>query len=137
MSSTDDQKERGKNKVVDPENLPEIPETKVQGILQELEILALHKGKSSGIDLSRLSPEQMDKLLEILSKNEDNAFQFHTTRLKVAKEIELKRIEATTVNQKTVRVSVVGLLLVLPLLTIPILFFKDDFFVPWLTFLRG
>lgn len=126
-------------KPIIPENLPDLPKNKVQGILQELEILALTKsrGGSGGIDMSQFSPQQVDKLLDILSKNEDNAFSFHKERLNVAKEVELKRIDSTTVNQKTIRITIIIILIVIPAITIAILFYKDTFFIPWLTFLTG
>lgn len=125
---------------IEESNLPERPKHKVEGILDELQMLAIHnKGRSKGgLDLSNFLPEQNDKLLEILSKNEDNAFQFHTKRLEYGKEIELKRIEAATVNQRTIRVILIaGLLIVLPVISLLILFFKENFFLPWLTFLTG
>ncbi len=109
----------------------EPPGTKVKSILQELEVLALSKSRgSSGLDLSKLNEEQTSKLLDILGKNEDNAFEFHSKRLEASKEIELKRIDSSTVNQKTIRIIVVGALIVLPIITLLIMFYNDQYFVP-------
>lgn len=113
------------------------PQNKMQGILEELEVLALHKGKSGGIDLSNFTEQQTDKLLDILSKNEDNAFAFHTERLKASKEIEIKRIDSTTLNQKTIRIIVIGLMVSIPVVTLLIMFYRQEYFIPWLTFLAG
>lgn len=119
--------------------LPQVPERKMQTILQELEVMALKKSGAgnSGLDLSNLSEEQMSSLLGLLEKNEDNAFKFHDKRLDVAREIELKKIESTTINQRTVRIALIISLVAVPVISLLILFFKDQFFIPWLTFLTG
>ena len=119
--------------------LPKAPERKMQTILQELEVMALRKGGTgnSGLDLSNLSEQQMNSLLSLLEKNEDNAFKFHDKRLDVARDIELKKIESTTINQRTIRIALIIILIAVPAISLLILFFKDQFFIPWLTFLTG
>lgn len=114
-----------------------ISKRKAQSIFQELEVLSMQKGLKDNIDLSKFSPKQIDKLLETLSENEKNAFNFHSKRIDAIKEIELSKISASTVNQKTLRIAIIGLLLALPLITLLILFYKENFFIPWLTFLTG
>ncbi|MDI3520445.1 MAG: hypothetical protein PWR04_433 [Anaerophaga sp.] len=111
-------------------------EKKVEHILEELEYLSL-QNDSRGIKLADFTPQQKNKLLEIIEKNEDNAFQFHTKRLESLEKISLSKINSSTVNQKTIRWVLLGLLLVFVVLTIVILLFKDNYFIPWLTFLTG
>lgn len=72
-----------------------------------------------------------------MSQNESNAFAFHSQRLETLKEIEIKRLDTSIVNQKTLRVLVIGGIIALPVITLLIMFYKDTFFIPWLTFLAG
>jgi hypothetical protein len=113
-----------------------LPQSKVQHILQDLEILSLQKG-SKGVDLSDFSENQKDKLLDIIAKNEDNAFKFHTKRLETFEKIAVSRINSTTINQKTIRIVLLILVIIFLIITILILFYKENFFIPWLTFLTG
>ena len=92
---------------------PQSPQTKVKGVLEELEMFALQQSNQSDIDVSKFNDDQKNKLLDILSANEKNAFSFHSKRIDAIKEIEIKKIDAS------------------------ILFFKETFFIPWLTFLTG
>lgn len=119
------------------QQLPVNPESKVSHILQDLEILALQQKGSKGFDLTQLNSEQFDKFIGLLEKNEDNALKFHTKRLDTIEKIQTKRIDATTTNQKTIRIALIISLIVVPTLTVLILFYKDTFFIPWLTFLTG
>jgi hypothetical protein len=115
-----------------------LPKNKVQAMFQELEIMALQKGSRNSLDLSKLDKEQIDKVLDTMAENEKNAFAFHTKRLDAIKEIELRKIDASVINQKTLKFVLIGVLIfVLPAITLFILFFKDTFFVPWLTFMTG
>lgn len=111
--------------------------TKVGSILQELEVLALSKNRNNGLDLSNFSEKQTDKLLDILAKNEENAFNYHTKKLDTLKEVEIKRIDSSSINQKTLRWIAYGVVIAIPLITILLMFYKDEYFVPWLTFLAG
>ena len=117
---------------------PQLPKNKVQSVLQELEIMAMQKGSRNSLDISKLDKGQIDKLLDTLSENEKNAFAFHAKRIDAIKEIELKRIDASVINQKTIKVVLIGgLLIVVPAITLLILFYKETYFIPWLTFLTG
>jgi hypothetical protein len=118
-------------------NEPALLVSKVQHILKDLEILALEKGSRGSFDISKFTPQQIEKLLEILKTNEDNAFKFHTKRLETIEKIQIKKLDSSTINQKTVRIGLIGVIVAIPILTILILFFKDTFFIPWLTFLTG
>jgi len=117
---------------------PQLPRNKVQAMFQELEIMAMQKGGRNSLDFSKLDKEQIDKVLDTMAENEKNAFAFHSKRLDAIKEIELRKIDASVINQKTLKYVLVGILIfVLPAITLLILFFKDTFFIPWLTFLTG
>ncbi len=112
------------------------PQSMVQHILHELEVLSLQKGLR-GIDLSVLSDNQRDKLLEIITKNEDNAFKFHIKRLETYEKIVISKINSTTINQKTLRFVLLILIIFFLTITVIILLYKETYFIPWLTFLTG
>ncbi|NDI99284.1 hypothetical protein GWA97_09370 [Flavobacterium sp. LaA7.5] len=117
---------------------PEVPHSKVQEMFHELEIMAMQKNsKNSSLDLQHLSKEQIDKVLETMDKNEDNAFNFHSKRLDAYKEIRLKEIDSSVISQKTTKYISIGGLAVLAIVTLVIIIFKTEFFIPWLTFLTG
>lgn len=117
---------------------PQLPKKKVDAMFQELEIMAMQKGGRNSLDLSKLDKEQIDKVLDTMAENEKNAFAFHSKRLDAIKEIELRKIDASIINQKTLKFVLIGVLIfVLPAITLLILFFKVNFFIPWLTFLTG
>ncbi len=139
MNNIENSKENSKEDTEKVEALqPQVPKNKVQNMFQELEIMAMQKGNRNSLDLSKLDKEQIDKVLETMSENEKNSFAFHTKRLDAIKEIELRKIEASVINQKTFKVVLIGaILIILPALTVAILFFKETYFIPWLTFLTG
>ncbi len=113
------------------------PKSKMKGVLEEFEMFALQRGSQSNFDISTLSETQKDKLLDILRINEKNAFDYHTKRIDAIKEIEVKKIDASIVNQKSLRILIVAVVITIPTITLLILFFKETFFIPWLTFLTG
>ncbi|MCK9290777.1 MAG: hypothetical protein WCR58_09210 [Bacteroidales bacterium] len=117
---------------------PQLPKSEVRAMFHELEIMAMQKGSRNTLDLNKLDKDQIDKVLDTMAENEKNAFAFHSKRLDAIKEIELRKIEASVINQKTLKFVLIGVLIfVLPAITLLILFFKDTFFIPWLTFLTG
>jgi hypothetical protein len=105
--------------------------------MDQLEMMAFQKEGQRDIDFNSLAPEQKDKMLALLDKNETNAFQYHNKRLDVYKDIESQRIQAGTVNQRSFRIVIWAIALSIPILTILILFFKENFFISWLTFITG
>jgi len=138
MSDKDNTKPQGAENKEEVTNFnPDSPKSKVQGVLEELELFALQKGQQNSIDVNKFNDSQKDKLLDILEKNEDNAFKYHEKRLDALKEIEIKRIEASIVNQKTLKLLIIGIIIAIPAITLLILFYKESFFIPWLTFLTG
>jgi len=115
-----------------------LPRKQVQSIFEELEIMAMQKGNRSSFDFSSLDKEQKDKVLDTMVENEKNTIRYHTERLAAIKEIELKKIDASVITQRTLRSLLIGFgLVVVPIITLLILFFKDNYFIPWLTFLTG
>lgn len=114
------------------------PKKKMQAMFQELEIMAMQKSGKNSIDLSKLDKTQIDKVLNTMAENESNAFIFHSKRLDAIKEIELKKIDASVISQNTFKIVLIGsTLVIIPLLTFAILFFKENYFIPWLTFITG
>ncbi|PIQ22890.1 MAG: hypothetical protein COW65_00480 [Cytophagales bacterium CG18_big_fil_WC_8_21_14_2_50_42_9] len=134
MSSTDNPDSEGENR---SDLSRQVPKSKVQTLFQELEIMAMQKGSKNALDFNKLNPEQINQVLATLKENENNAFAYHTKRLDAIKEIEIKKIDASVINQKTYRYSVIGLLIAGFVIIVLILIFKENFFIPWLTFLTG
>lgn len=125
------------NKEQAKEIQPQTPKSKIQGVLEEFEMLALHKDGHGGVDISTFNDGQKDALLDILRTNEKNAFDFHTKRVDAIREIEIKKIDASIVNQKSLRFLIIAIVVTIPIITLLILFYKETFFIPWLTFLTG
>jgi len=107
---------------------PAVP--KVNQILQELEVISLHKGSGGNIDLSEFDKNQKDKLLDLIAKNEDNTSKFHSEQTNAFKEIELARIAEAGVNNKTLRYILVASIFLVVALTVLILLFKENYFIP-------
>jgi hypothetical protein len=119
------------------QQLPDTPESKVGHILQELEFFAMQQKGGRGLDIGSLNNEQFDRMLGLLAKNEDNALEFHKKRLDVIEKVSIRRIDASTTNQKTLRIFLIIAAVIGLAITGSILFFKEQFFIPWLTFLTG
>jgi hypothetical protein len=113
------------------------PKSKVQEIFSQLEMMALHKSSSNGLDFSKFDKEQLDKVLDTLHLNEQNAYNYHTRRLDAHKEIEIEKIKASVVNETTNRHTIYIAGAVFLIITVLILIFKDTFFVSWITFITG
>lgn len=117
---------------------PDFSKRQMHSMIQELEIMAMQKGGQSSIDFNKLDSSQIDKVLETMADNEKNAFAFHTKRIDAMKEIELRKIDASVIHQKTLKIVLIGVIVViLPVITLSILFLKENFIIPWLTFLTG
>lgn len=112
--------------------------SKVETMFQELEIMALQKGSRNSLDLTKLNEEQINKVLDTMAENEKNAFNYHIKKLEANKDIELRKIDASIIDQKTRKFLLIGgIVFVLPAITLLILFFKETYFIPWLTFVTG
>ncbi|MFO7743851.1 MAG: hypothetical protein R6V36_00535 [Psychroflexus sp.] len=129
--------EKKKSEDEESKEISSIPKSKVREILSELEVLSLQKGVKSSFDISKLDGDQFNNAIDLLKQNEQNAFDYHSKRLDVVKEIESKRIDSSVILQKTVRFVIISSVIILPIFTLLILFFKEDYFIPWLTFLTG
>lgn len=106
-------------------------------VMESLQLLAQQR-LSSGLDLSMFDKEQLDKLLDHMTVHEAKHYDFQTKRLDAIKRLELERIRATVLHKRTWRYIALGAsLVVLPAVTVLILFYREQFFVPWLTFLTG
>lgn len=110
--------------------------TGMENIFEELTMMAMRK-KDSGLDISNLNTNQVDKLLDTMAKNEENMFAYHTKKLDTQKEIKIKEIGASIVGEHTNRYVYLGALLLVALLTILIMLLQEKYFMPWLTFLTG
>lgn len=110
--------------------------TGMEGMFEELTMMAMRK-KDSGLDISNLSPGQVDKLLDTMAKNEENMFAYHTKKLETQKEIKFKEIGASIVGEHTNRYVYIGGLFIVALLTILIMVLQEKYFMNWLTFLTG
>ncbi len=118
-----------------PEALPELSARKFESIFEKFEMMAMRQG--GGLNLGSLNETQRDKLLGVVEKNEEHAFEYFKEKLKTKKEIKLKEIEAGNFTFRTNRITMVIVLLALFVVTVIILYTKDNYFVPWLTFLTG
>lgn len=83
---------------------PEISETqegthkKMQGIMQQMEMMALQRSNRNNLDISTFDKDQKDKLLNLMEKNEDNAFAYSTKRLDVQAKLNLKALDASIID---------------------------------------
>lgn len=125
-----------------PEEQPEqfqnldLPKHKVQEIFQELEIMAMQKGRPS-LDVSKFNEAQIDKVIDVLKQNEDNAFKYHSKRIDAAMTIKLAEITAGTTNQRTLRIVLLVMAVIVLLMSVLILLLKQEFFAQWLTFVSA
>ncbi|HAT62442.1 MAG TPA: hypothetical protein DCS83_07880 [Prevotella sp.] len=107
-------------------------------MLEQFQVMALKQFKGGGdFDLSVFSAEQKDKLLDIMSKNEDHAYEYSKLKIKSSESIVSKKIDASIVDQKTRRWVILFIIGVLFIIGLAILIFKDKFFISYLTFVAG
>ena len=111
-------------------------QTGMEDVFQELTMMAMKK-KDSGLDISNLNSSQVDKLLDAMAKNEENAFAYHTKKLDVHKDIESQKISASIVGERTNRFVYLGLLALFAVLTVIIIVWQEKHFVTWLSFVTG
>lgn len=114
--------------------------TEVQDTLAMMESLQLVAQQKlyGNIDLQQLDKEQMDQLLQNMAMYDQQQHDLLTKRLDVAQKLELERIRAKVLHKRTMRYLFIGVcLVVLPIVTLLILFYREQYFIPWLTFLTG
>jgi hypothetical protein len=113
------------------------PRQDVTRLVRQVEMLAMQQKKAGDIEFSSLSDAHKDKVLDILSKHEDNLSGFHAKRMDKEERVELKYIEADTIEQRNQRYIVLSLISFVAIITVLILFLKDVYFEKWVTFLFG
>jgi hypothetical protein len=113
------------------------PSLKLKAMLEGLEMFSAKRNSAPSFSLADLNEGQRDKVLDIVAKNEDNAYKYHTKKLEVLERLNSKQIDASTIGRRNVRYIVYAAIATFLILTIVIIFYKSEFFVPWLTFLTG
>jgi hypothetical protein len=137
MSTSDDDSITELNSQDESKPEPLLPERRMEKVLEQLQVLSLRKGRENGFDISKFNEGQVDRLLGILEKNEDNAFKYHSKKIDSETSISEKKIGASIVDQKTFRYALLISISLCATLTIVIIIFEKQFFIPWLTFLTG
>lgn len=123
---------------VDADALPNTPNRKAKAVLEQLEMMVMNQSNpGSGIELSKLGVEQQNKIIDLMHKNEDNAFIYANKSLEVNSELRKSEINASIVGQKTARYVFFSLIAAIFILLILILFFKDEYFGTFLSFIMG
>lgn len=140
LTNTDENELNFENK--DHEILPDMnlknlsQHTGMDNIFEELTMMAMKK-KDSGLDISNLNSNQVDKLLDTMAKNEENMFAYHTKKLDTQREVKIREIGASIVGEKTNRYVYLGVLALIGVLTVLIMLLQEKHFMSWLTFLTG
>jgi predicted RND superfamily exporter protein len=121
------------------DGIEQIPENskKVHTMLENLEMMTLQRTSKNNLDIKVLDKEQKDKLLSIVEKNEDHAYAYSIRRLDIQEKLNTKALDASIFNQKTLRYLALGGFLVAAIILVLILFFKENYFIPYLTFITG
>ena len=118
-----------------PPPLQEVAET--IDLMSSLQVLAQQKLYGS-LDLQQLDKDQLDQLLQNMAQYDQQHFDLQAKRIDAVQKLELERIRSTVLHKRTLRYMSIGAcLIVLPLVTLLILFYREQYFIPWLTFLTG
>ncbi|MDR1202245.1 MAG: hypothetical protein LBL58_11570 [Tannerellaceae bacterium] len=72
-----------------------------------------------------------------MDKGEQNAFMFSMENMKSNERINTKLIDSSIVNQKTLRYVIIGLIFIAFVMLLLILFFKENYFITFLSFITG
>lgn len=115
----------------------QLPKKQVKHMLQEIEVMAMQRMNKNSFDLSTLESHQVDKVLDTMHKNEQNAFDYHKNRLETYKAIRLEEIGASVITEKNNRYFGLSLIGIFCIITLLILFFKEAYFINWMTFIAG
>lgn len=106
-------------------------------LMESLQIMAQQQ-LYSGLDLQQLDKEQVDQLLRNMAQHDQQYYDLQAKRLDITQRLELERIRSKVLHKRTLRYLFIGVsLFVLPVVTLLILFYKEVYFIPWLTFLTG
>lgn len=116
---------------------PDLPKSKLTEMFHQVEMMALSKGNKNSLDFSSMNEKQIDKLIDLMAQNENNAFNYHTKKLETVKEIKLSEHNNSSITEKTDRYTILSIIVGTVLISLIILIFKETFFDKWLTFITG
>lgn len=111
--------------------------SKISSVLDEYMLGQQMRNSAGVVDFSSLSEQQADKMVDMIIKNEEHNYEYMIKHLEAQSRFEERRIEASIVNQKTVRYLLLGCGFLLFAVMVLILFFKETYFIPYLTFVTG
>ena len=111
--------------------------SKISSVLDEYMLGQQMRNSAGIVDFSSLSEQQADKMVDMIIKNEEHNYEYMIKHLEAQSRFEERRIEASIVNQKTVRYLLLGCGFLLFAVMVLILFFKETYFIPYLTFVTG
>ena len=118
-------------------NDPLNDEKKTKYMMREMTMMAMQRLNKPSFDISGFDKDQKDRLLDIMDRNENNAFEYSKKKLEVQERLGSKALDASITDQKTLRYVLWGGGLSIFLLMILILFFKDEYFIDYLVFVAG
>ena len=102
------------------EELTNETKKKTRMALEQLEMMIMKQSSGgNGLDISKLSEKQRDKVIDLMHKNEDNAFSYAKEKLRVTENLNVRALDASIVDQKTMRYILVwgmGGFFILPLI---------------------
>lgn len=119
------------------DNDPLNDEKKTKYMMREMTMMAMQRLNKPSFDISGFDKDQKDRLLDIMDRNENNAFEYSKKKLEVQERLSSKALDASIIDQKTLRYVLWGGGVSIILLMILILFFKDEYFIDYLVFVAG
>ncbi|GAB6010686.1 hypothetical protein [Viscerimonas tarda] len=119
------------------EEFPDILKKKTKMALEQMEMMVMQQTPRGGLDMSVFTDEQKSKVLDLMHKNEENSFNYAKEKLRVTEKLNEKVLDTSIVNQKTLRYFLLGGGLALFALMVLVLFLRDQYFVPFLSFVTG
>ena len=67
--------------------------------LEQLEMMIMKQSSGgNGLDISKLSEKQRDKVIDLMHKNEDNAFSYAKEKLRVTENLNVRALDASIVD---------------------------------------
>jgi hypothetical protein len=127
-------KNDNENEIHEDDNNDLVP--KMEQFLEQFAMFSMNKG-AGNFDFSNFSESQIDKILDIVSENENHAFKFHEKKIDSDEKINSKIISSHIVNQITLRFVALSAIFVFTAITIIFVFFKDNFLSQWMSFVTG
>ncbi len=112
------------------------PSTRIEDLWEKVQLMAMQQ-PGANFDLGSLTDAQKDKLMQVVEKNEEHAFQYYQTEQRNKRDIKLAEINASTFNFKTNRISLIIVLIIVFVITLVVLIWKDNYFLNWISFLTG